>query len=52
VEYAVRRLGLTLALAIAFAPIVTLKWWAFAVTIPALAAAALLDPDLDLSDLE
>jgi hypothetical protein len=50
--YALRRLGLVLALVAAFAPILAMKWWAFAVTIPALGAAFLVDPDMDGRELE
>jgi hypothetical protein len=46
VIHALRRLGLAVALAAAWAPIVAFRWWAFLVTLPALGLAFALDPDI------
>lgn len=44
---ALRQVALAAALVAAWLPILAFRWWALAVTVPALAAAAALDADLD-----
>jgi hypothetical protein len=52
VVYALRRLAVAVALAGAWVPILAFEWWSFAVTVPSLALASVIDPDDCGTELE